>query len=63
LYRSAARCHLLRAMGAPAQLRIGVRQDAGSAHRVAAHAWVTLNGVPLDDETGATYQMLDRARP
>jgi hypothetical protein len=40
---------ILRREGFAADLKMGARKEAG---RFEAHAWVELNGLPLNDDTG-----------
>ena len=48
LYRSVAECLVLRRVGVPYRLRIGVRHNASAREAVEAHAWVERNGRPTD---------------
>lgn len=50
LVRAAALARWLRAHGAPAVLRIGVRREAQALR---AHAWVELDGVALDEDAAS----------
>ncbi len=47
LPRSMVLCHLLRHRGIPAEIRLGVSSLADS--KLSAHAWVELEGLPLND--------------
>ncbi len=59
LKRAIVLYYLLRRVGRPAELRIGVRRDPEG--KLAAHAWLVRNGVPILEE-GAdhvdAYQVL-----
>lgn len=59
LHRSLALCWLLGRQGVASQLRIGVRQDENG---FAAHAWVEIDGVPLNDvpEVHARFHAFER---
>lgn len=62
LFRATAECLVLRALGRPAVLRIGVARDA-SALGVAAHAWVECAGhacLSATGREGAEYVVLGR---
>lgn len=48
LHQSLALCRLLRRLGAPSHLRIGVKKGTGSFE---AHAWVEVNDCVLDPTT------------
>jgi hypothetical protein len=50
LVRAAALARWLRARGAPAVLRIGVRHEGGALR---AHAWVELDGAALGEDPAA----------
>jgi hypothetical protein len=60
LPRSLTLWWLLRRRGINADLRIGVRKEAG---RFEAHAWVTLGGLVLNDnsDVGERFAAFDRA--
>ena len=60
LARSLVLCHLLRARGAPAEIRIGVYRHAEGG--LAAHAWVELDALPLNDrpDVRERYAVLPR---
>ena len=47
LPRSLVLCHLLRNRGIPAEIRLGVSKLADG--NLSAHAWVELDGLPLND--------------
>lgn len=55
LPRSLALCSLLRERGYPAEIRIGVRREAG---RLLAHAWVELDGETLGETLHPEWQVL-----
>jgi transglutaminase superfamily protein len=46
---------ILRGHGFDAKLKIGARKEAG---RFEAHAWVELDGIPLNDETNSNRQFV-----
>ena len=50
LSRSMVLWHLLRRRSTAAEIRLGVSKSAEG--KLAAHAWVELNGMPLNDNTG-----------
>ena len=64
LERSAALHWWLRRDGLPSELRIGVRRQGG---QIAAHAWVELDGAPINDRPEALTPFLplftERASP
>lgn len=47
LSRSLVLCHLLRSRGLPAEIRLGVSTPGDG--KLIAHAWVELDGLPLND--------------
>jgi len=59
LHRSLVLCWLLARRGVASQLRIGVRQDENG---FAAHAWVEVDGIPLNDspEVHARFTAFER---
>jgi Transglutaminase-like superfamily len=62
LVRSVALYGLLRRAGVAAELRIGV---AGTTPALDAHAWVEIDGAPIDDfaDVGARYQPFAASLP
>lgn len=55
LPRSLALCSLLRERGYPAEVKIGVRREAG---QLLAHAWVELDGEALGETLHPDWQVL-----
>lgn len=55
LPRSLVLCSLLRELGEPAEVRIGVRREAG---QLRAHAWVVLRGEVLGEVLEPGWQAL-----
>lgn len=49
LYRSVAQCLVLRHLGVPCRLRIGVRRTAAPTEAMEAHAWVERPGASAAD--------------
>lgn len=62
LYRSVAECLVLRALGLPARVVIGVGADAGD-HGVMAHAWVECDGFECLSTRGAAELERMSSRP
>jgi hypothetical protein len=60
LERSLVLCCLLSRRGLPAELRIGVRVEAG---RLAAHAWVEAGGLVVNDHQGERRCFVPFDRP
>lgn len=54
LPRSMVLCHFLRQRGMPAELRLGVSRLPDGA--LSAHAWVELEGQPLDDSADLRHR-------
>lgn len=57
LEQALASCAALRRRGIAARVRLGVRR--GDASGLVAHAWVEVEGLPAEPDTGA-YHALDR---
>lgn len=55
LPRSLALCRLLRERGHPAEVKIGVRREAG---QLQAHAWVELHGEVLGEKLHPDWRLL-----
>jgi hypothetical protein len=62
LYRSIAECLVLRWLGVPGCVRIGVRNDGSPDARVLAHAWVERSPSQAAAE-GVDYTVLRRSAP
>jgi hypothetical protein len=58
LSRACAATVALRTRGIPAALVLGVRTGDDPAREISAHAWVTLDGLPLTDPGTAIYEEL-----